>query len=63
MYTKGPWAKVNMTIESAEGESIALVAYKHKEEFEANARLIATAPKLLEELEAILESNYSTHRA
>jgi len=56
MYTKGPWIRNGMAIESTEGEAIALVAYKHsKEEFEANASLIAAAPELLEILEQVMK--------
>ncbi len=60
-HTKGPWkvgGKTGFINQLAIEPSIG-TAYGAGEELQANARLIAAAPDLLEALEALLEGNPS----
>ncbi len=59
-YTSGPWrihwnAKDSAEIHALKYEIALLNGYVSEEELEANARLIAAAPDLLEALENIVE--------
>lgn len=51
-HTSGPWlidrSGRELSIESSEGEHIALILWPHSEEDEANAHLISAVPELLE---------------
>lgn len=53
-YTPGPWKRMSSaTIDGANGEYIALIQ-NHLPNAEANARLIAAAPELLEAVKLAL---------
>ena len=49
-HTPGPWTKDRNIIEDANGNEIARVSYERSGYVQANARLIAAAPDLLEAL-------------
>lgn len=59
-HTPGPWRKSGVIIKGANGEAVCFLSQRNDDhrkpdgELEANARLIAAAPKLLEALEVIV---------
>lgn len=63
-YTKGPWKAINLVgyprfdkppfVENHNNKIIASFGGGNIEEIEANARLVAAAPELLEALERVL---------
>jgi hypothetical protein len=67
-HTPGPWASVHdadgdYLIMSPESGRFIAVTYTDAEQDEANARLIAAAPEMLEALERILPSLQGTGHA
>ncbi len=52
-HTPGKWIKTLNRIENEAGEEIARVSYRRSGYVQANARLIAAAPELLEALKRI----------
>jgi len=62
-HTQGPWDAEDTTfgfvVEDPSGKEIADIsgAYHHRDEFTANARLVAAAPDLLRELRSMLEGH------
>ena len=52
-HTPGPWTQDRNVIEDAAGNEIARVSYERSGYVQANARLIAAAPDLLEALRAL----------
>ncbi len=55
-HTPRPWIKNRNIIETASGEEIARVSYERDGYVQANARLIAAAPALLEALEGLTDT-------
>ena len=53
-HTPGPWTAIDRSHVYTEGLQLVAVA-QHGRSVEANARLIAAAPELLEALQAIVE--------
>ena len=68
-YTKGPWAVGDASahgqfIVDHAGERIVAETYPdYEQDFEANARLIATAPEMLKQLEEALSYISSLHQS
>lgn len=56
MHTPGPWTKDRNRIIDRNGEEIARVSYGQSGFVQANARLIAAAPELLEALRAFVKA-------
>lgn len=54
-HTSGLWNKDRNIIEDSNGNVIAEVSYKQDGYVQANARLIASAPDLLEACKAVLD--------
>ena len=56
-HTPGPWIKDRNIIETESGEEIARISYERDGYAQANARLIASAPELLQALELIYDES------
>jgi hypothetical protein len=69
-HTPGPWKFGSISngdfykrnIAGADGYHVALTSSRDDAEVDANARLIAAAPELLEALQAIIDTGLSTSK-
>ena len=68
-HTAGEWKATGLEIRHSNNSMILATVYPHlplnqsREEAEANAKLIATAPKLLEALEGMINNPFPSQKA